>query len=91
MGKRKQPEACSADTGSKVVESGDTPPVEQSTVNVPVTTEDNPTVGGSAEGRLGGTVDKSPQPAAAGEHSRESKPETETLWSFFAKAGYLVW
>ena len=91
MGKKKQPEACSADTDSKVVESGDTPPLEGSTVNVPVTTEDNPTVGGSTEGRLGGTVDKSPQPAAIGEHSGESKPETETLWSLFAKVGYLVW
>ena len=91
MGKRKQPEACSADIGSKVVESGDTPPIEGSTANVPVTTEDNPTVGGLAEGRLGGTVDKSPQPAATDEHSGESKPETETLWSLFAKVGYLVW
>lgn len=91
MGKRKQPEACSVDTNSKVVESEDTPPVEESPHNVIVTTESSPSVGGLAEGLLEDTVDDTPQPAATGERPGKGEQGTETFWYLLARVGYLVW
>ena len=90
MGKRKQPEICSVDNGSRVV-SEETVPAKGSATEVTVITGNNSTVGNSAEGRPGGSVDNPPPPAVAVAQPREGEPTTETIWSLFEKVGYLVW
>ena len=87
MGKRKQPEICSVDNESRVVVSEDTLPAEGSTTKVTANTGNNSTVGSSAEGRPGGSVDNPPPPAATVEHPGEGEPTTETIWSLFEKVG----
>ena len=69
----------------------ETVPAKGSVTEVTVIAGNSLTVGNSAEGRPGGSVDNPPPPAAAVAQPGESEPTTETIWSLFEKAGYLVW
>ena len=91
MTKRKRPEADSVEVSPKVTYMEENVPAERATVGEAVAAERNPAVGGAAGGVPENTGVEGPPPVATGEPPFGNEQGAETIWTLFAKAGYLVW